>query len=206
MIHKKADEVEGGGVIERAGVVIHPASIVDDDCEIGEGTVIRQFASITRGAKLGKDCRVAPGVCFDGSVAGDRVILLHNLAAGPGFLLRDDVFIGPNVTLCNDAWPRAGKHGFDMTKFDGERWAIILDEGASVGAGSIILPGVHIGAGAMIPAGSVVSKDVPPGHVWLSNGTVFPIGDESRKSRMRFATELVRTPTWAESIREAVRT
>lgn len=185
------------------GVIIHPYAIVDSDCEIGAGTIIRQFASVTRGAKLGRDCRVAPGACFDGSVAGDRVVLLHNLAAGPGFLLRDDVFIGPNVTLCNDHWPRANKAGFHPERFDGATWAIIIDEGASVGAGATVLAGVHIGAGAMIPAGSVVNKDVPAQHIWLSNGTCFPIGDESQKARMRFASELCRTPTWAETIRES---
>lgn len=182
---------------------IHPTAIVDADCEIGEGTIIRQFASITRGAKLGRDCRIGPGAAFDGSVMGDRCVILHNLAAGPGFLLGNDVFIGPNVTLCNDAWPRAGKDGFDTSKFDGTRWAIIIDDGASVGAGAVILPGVHIGKGAMIPAGAVCAKDVPDGHILLSNGTAFPIGDESQKKRMRFASDLVRTPTWAETIRES---
>lgn len=189
----------------------HPTAIIDDDCRIGEGTIIRQFASITRGAVLGKDCRVAPGVCFDGSRAGDRVVLLHNLAAGPGFWLKDDVFIGPNCTLCNDAWPRADKGGFDADAFDGgwegSKWAVIIDEGASVGAGSTVLAGVHIGAGAMIPAGSVVHKDVPAHHILLSNGTCFPIGDEAEKlkKRMRFSSELVRTPTWAQAIGESAR-
>lgn len=186
---------------------IHPTAIVDADCEIGEGTIIRQFASITRGAKLGRDCRIGPGVCFDGSRADDRVVILHNLAAGPGFWLKDDVFIGPNCTLCNDSWPRADKGGFDTSKFDGQRWAIIIDEGASIGAGAVVLPGVHIGAGAMIPAGAVCGKDVPAHHILLSNGTVFPIGSEEEKlkKRMRFAGELIRTPTWAQSINESAR-
>lgn len=191
----------------REGVFIHPMAVVHDDCRIGDGTRIWQFASVIRGARLGKDCVVASGACFDGSVAGDRTILCHNLAAGPGFKLGNDVFIGPNVTLCNDAWPRAHKDGFDMDAFDGgwegAKWAIIIDDGASVGAGAVILAGVHIGKGAMIPAGAVCAKDVPDGHILLSNGTVFPIGDESQKKRMRFASDLVRTPTWAETIRES---
>ena len=190
--------------MNRDGVFIHPMAVVHDDCEIGDGTRIWQFASVIRGARLGRDCVVASGACFDGSVAGDRTILCHNLAAGPGFLLGSDVFIGPNVTLCNDGWPRATKDGFDPKRFDGKSWAIIIDDGASVGAGAVVLAGVHIGKGAMIPAGAVCAKDVPDGHILLSNGTVFPIGDESQKKRMRFASELVKTPTWAESIREPV--
>lgn len=171
---------------------IHPTAIIDADCKIGEGTIIRQFASITRGAKLGRDCRIAPGVCFDGSVAGDRVVICHNLAAGPGFLLKDDVFIGPNVTLCNDAWPRAGKDGFDPSLFDGKRWAIVIEEGASVGAGATILPGVIIGKNAMVGAGVVCGHDVPANHMMLSNQVCIPFGDESLKVRMRFAGERIR--------------
>lgn len=171
---------------------IHPLAVVHDDCEIGEGTRIWQFASVLRGARLGRDCVVASGACFDGSVAGDRVILCHNLAAGPGFWLKDDVFIGPNVTLCNDSWPRTRKDGFDPAMFNGERWAIIIEEGASVGAGATVLPGVIIGKGAMVGAGVVCGKDVPAHHMMLSNQVCVPIGDESEKVRMRFAGESIR--------------
>lgn len=168
----------------RPGVFIHPKAEVHDDCFIGEGTRIWQFASIIRGARLGKDCNVAAGACFDGSVAGDRCILSHNLAAGPGFLLGDDVFIGPNVTLCNDAWPRTYKMNFDPTQFDGTRWAIVIEDGASIGSGSVILPGVRIGANAMIAANSVVSRSVPPGCLY-KNGRYLPM--DKAPTRMRFA-------------------
>ena len=191
----------------RPGVFIHPFAVVDDSCEIGEGTRIWQFASVLRGAKLGRNCNVASGACFDGSVAGDNVIICHNLAAGSGFLLGNDVFIAPNVTLCNDAWPRAHKRSFDVSAFDGERWAIIIEDGATVGAGATVLPGVRIGAGAMVPAGAVVSRDVPAHHIILPDGkTHFPIGEETEKlaKRMRFAGEAVQSPTWAQSIREPV--
>lgn len=182
--------------------MIHPQACVSDDCIIGEGTRIWQFASVIRGARLGRDCNVASGATIDGSVFGDRCIICHNVAMGPGFLFGDDCFIGPNTTICNDAWPRAVKTGFDPQRFDGEHWAIIVEDGAAIGANCVVLPGVRIGAGAMIPAGVTVSKDVPAGHIMLSDQTVFPIGDDEAKlmKRMRFAPDVCRTPTWAESV------
>mgnify|MGYP000087069306 CR=1 FL=1 len=65
---------------------IHPKAEVHRDVTIGARTKIWQFASLLRGAVLGDDCTMASGACFDGSRAGNRVILCHNLAAGPGFL------------------------------------------------------------------------------------------------------------------------
>lgn len=175
--------------------MIHPLAVVHDDCTIGQGTRVWQFASVLRGAVLGEDCNVASGACWDGSVAGDRVIICHNVAAGPGFKLGNDVFIGPNAVLCNDAWPRAHKDGFDASKYGGKRWAIIIDDGATVCAGAVILPGVHIGEGAMVGAGVVCGHDVPPGMLMLSNGMCAPIGTEAQKVRMRFAGERIRPST-----------
>jgi acetyltransferase-like isoleucine patch superfamily enzyme len=163
--------------------IIHPTAVIDDDVTLGAGTIVRQFASLTRGARLGEDCRVGPGVCFDGSVAGNRCVLLHNLAAGPGFLLGDDVLIGPNCTLCNDAWPLSTKDGFDLSQFDGTRWAIVVEDSASIGAGSTILAGVRIGSGAMIAAGSVVFRDVPSRHLW-KEGASTPITRVPRRMRL----------------------
>jgi acetyltransferase-like isoleucine patch superfamily enzyme len=171
---------------------IHPMAVTDGVGSIGARTKVWQFASVIRGAVLGEDCVVASGACFDGSRSDNRVIICHNLAAGPGFWLKDDVFIGPNVTLCNDAWPRVSKDRFDPSAFDGNRWAIIIEEGASVGAGATILPGVIIGKGAMVGAGVVCGHDVPAGHMMLSNQVCVPIGDESAKVRMRFAGERIR--------------
>lgn len=171
---------------------VHPFAVTDGVRSIGARTKVWQFASVIRGAVLGEDCTVASGACFDGSVAGDRVVLCHNLAAGPGFLIGNDVFIGPNVTLCNDAWPRSDKAGFHPEAFDGQRWAIVIEDGATVGAGATVLPGVTIGKGAMVGAGVVCGHDVPAEHLMLSNQVCVPIGDHGRKVRMRFAGERVR--------------
>ncbi len=163
---------------------IHPKAEVHRDVTIGARTKIWQFASLLRGAVLGDDCTMASGACFDGSRAGNRVILCHNLAAGPGFLLGDDVFIGPNVTLCNDAWPRTMKEGFDPKRFNGEGWAIVIENGAAIGANSVVLPGVRIGQGAMIAAGSVCDRDVPAGMLFAA-GKMRSIPRDA--PRMRFA-------------------
>lgn len=170
-------------------ITIHPQAVVDDDVELGDGCVVRQFASLTRGARFGRDCRIGPGAAIDGSVFGDRCVVLHNLAAGPGFLVGDDVLIGPNVTLCNDVWPTADKTGFRPELFDGTRWAIIIEHGASIGAGSTILAGVRIGARAMIAGGSVVSRDVPAGHLFKDGKSYLTV---TRPARMRFAREFGR--------------
>ena len=166
---------------------IHPKAHTDDSVSIGPGTKIWQFASVIRGAKVGADCSIATGCCIDGSVIGDRCVIAHNLAMGPGFLIGDDVFIGPNVTFCNDAWPRASKHGFDARKFNSFQWAVIVEKGASIGAGAVILPGVRIGARAMIGANSVVTRDVEPDTLWMMNGETQEIVHDKR--RMRFADQ-----------------
>lgn len=170
---------------------VHPMACVEGVGLIGARSKVWQFASVIRGAILGEDCTVASGACFDGSRADDRVVICHNLAAGPGFWLKDDVFIGPNVTLCNDAWPRSNKGKFDASRFDGENWAIIIEDGASIGAGAVVLPGVRVGMGAMVGAGVVCGRDVPDGHLMLSNNQCVPIGDEARKLRMRFVGERI---------------
>jgi acetyltransferase-like isoleucine patch superfamily enzyme len=171
---------------------VHPKAEVSPDCEIGAGTRVWQFASVIRGARIGEGCNIASGACIDGSRIGNRCVIGHNLAMGPGFLIGDDVFIGPNVTFCNDAWPRARKDGFDASKFDGAfHWAVIVERGASIGAGSVILPGVRIGRGAMIAANSTVTRDVEPHTIWIGDGETREIVAEPGR-RMRFADEEVR--------------
>lgn len=165
---------------------IHRLALVEGST-VGARTRIWQFASVIRGAVIGADCNIASGACIDGSEIGDGCIIAHNLAMGPGFRLGREVFVGPNVTFCNDLWPRAAKGGFDVTRYQGSDMAVIVADGASIGAGAVILPGVHIGAGAMVGANAVVTANVPDGHVWTGNGQIRPIRDEHLKERIRFA-------------------
>lgn len=163
---------------------IHRLALVEGS-RVGARSAIWQFASVIRGAVVGEDCNIASGACLDGSQIGDRCILGHNVAMGPGFRVFDDVFIGPNVTLCNDAWPRALKDGFDVSRFNPVTYAVIIESGASIGANSVILPGVRIGWNAMIAAGSVVTKDVPARGLWKDRSLIGSI--ERERPRMRFA-------------------
>jgi acetyltransferase-like isoleucine patch superfamily enzyme len=99
-----------------------------------------------------------------GSTIGNNVRFQSYCFVPKGTTIEDDVFIAPRVTVLNDKRPPS--HG----KF----WAkVIIKKGASIGGGSIILPGVTIGEGAMIGAGSVVTKNVPAGEVWMGNPAKF---------------------------------
>jgi UDP-2-acetamido-3-amino-2,3-dideoxy-glucuronate N-acetyltransferase len=167
-----------------AGAFIHPKAHVDCST-IGARSRVWQFASVIRGAIVGEDCNIATGACLDGSQIGDRVILGHNTAIGPGFRIFDDVFVGPGVVLCNDMWPRAWKDGFDVSRFNPVSYAVIIESRASIGANSVVLPGVRIGFGSMIAAGSVVTKDVPAKCLWKGGEIVQH--NISERTRMRFA-------------------
>lgn len=168
---------------------VHPLAHTDDTVSIGKRTRVWQFSSVIRGTILGENCNVASGTTLDGPVFGDDCIICHNIAMGPGFKVGNRVFIAPGVTFANDAWPKAMKDGWDAAEFsrtaDGDKWAVIVEDGVSIGANAVILPGVRIGAGAMIAAGSIVRCDVPADHLYLGTGQIRPI--VGTPPRMRFA-------------------
>lgn len=166
--------------------MIHEKAHVTPDCVIGEGSVVWQFASIVRGARLGRDCSIADSVTIDGAAIGNEVRIQKGAFVSPGVKIGDNVFIGPGVVVCNDAWPRTHKDGYEPEIYDGTRWAVIVESGASIGAGAVILPGVRIGEDAMIAAGSVVTRDVPAGHLYRNGKVSTPIPDQ--QERMRIVT------------------
>lgn len=166
--------------------MIHPLALVDETCTVGAGSKVWQFASLTRGVVLGMDCSVAPGAMLDGCTFGDRCLIGPSVSMGPGFLVEDDVFIGPSVTFANDCWPATVKAGFDVEALRSGRHAVIVEDRASIGANAVILPGVRIGAGSMIAAGAVVNRDVEPGRLFTRDGLVRPIKDLPMR-RMRYA-------------------
>lgn len=165
----------------------HPLAHVHASARIGEDSKIWQFASILRGATLGERCNVASGACIDGSHFGDDCIICHNVAMGPGFKFGNGCFIGPNVTICNDAWPTSSKEGFSLREFDGEQWAVIGKDGCSVGANAVVLPGVILGRNSMVAAGAVCTRDVPDNHIYTRDNEIHPI--MSKPTRMRFARD-----------------
>lgn len=171
--------------------IIHPLAHVGESVSIGAKTRVWQFASIVRGTVLGERCQISPFVMLDGSVYGDDVKIQSHFAAGPGFWVGDRVFIGPNVSLCNDMWPSVDREGYDDRFLRGQRdFTIIIEDDVSIGANCVILPGVRIGTGARIAAYTRVSRDVPGGMLLKSNGYMEPFPD--RRERMRNVSQRFR--------------
>jgi UDP-2-acetamido-3-amino-2,3-dideoxy-glucuronate N-acetyltransferase len=170
------------------GPAIHEKARVDlDTCAIGDGTFIWQFASVIRGAKLGQRCTIAANAIVDGAELGDSCLVGHAASIHPGTLIGEDVFIGPGAIICNDMWPRTSKEGFEADQL-GSRPTVKIDNGASICAGAIVLPGVTIGMDAMVAAGVVCDRSVPPGHIMRRDGSVEPMpADGGIPRRMRWA-------------------
>jgi acetyltransferase-like isoleucine patch superfamily enzyme len=95
------------------------------------------------------------------------------------------VFFGPGAVCCNDMWPETSKEGFDLARLLAGVFCIIIDDGATIGAGAVILPGVRIGAGAFVAAGAVVDRSVPERFLWRRNGYLAPMPIGTRERRMR---------------------
>ncbi len=122
-------------------------------CEIGDNTKIGTFVEIQKNAKIGCNCKISS----------------HSFIC-EGVAVEDDVFVGHGVTFINDRYPRA-TDGNGQLQTDGE-WPCVsttVKRGASIGSGATILCGVTIGENAIIGAGSVVAKDVPPNVIVIGN-------------------------------------
>jgi UDP-2-acetamido-3-amino-2,3-dideoxy-glucuronate N-acetyltransferase len=141
---------------------IHPLADVKTTC-IGQGSRIWQFCVVLEGARIGCDCNVNAHCLIENDVVvGDRVTIKSGVQLWDGLRVEDDVFVGPNVTFTNDKYPRSKcpPEAFIQT---------LLRRGASIGANATVLCGVEIGEGAMVGAGSVVTKNVPAGELWCGN-------------------------------------
>lgn len=142
--------------------MIHPLSDVQTH-QIGEGTTVWQFVVILPKAKIGEQSNICSHCFIENDVTiGDRVTIKCGVQIWDGITIENDVFIGPNVTFTNDKLPRSKKYPDQFSK-------TIVKSGASIGANATILPGLTIGHGAMIGAGSVVTKNVPDHAVVVGN-------------------------------------
>jgi UDP-2-acetamido-3-amino-2,3-dideoxy-glucuronate N-acetyltransferase len=130
-----------------AGVVIHQPDLVNlYGCTIGNGTRIGSFVEIQRGAVVGKNCKISS----------------HTFICD-GVTIEDGVFVGHGVMFTNDLLPRAvNANGSLQTEKDWTLIRTLVRAGASIGSNVTVLPGITIGARALIGAGAVVTKDVPP--------------------------------------------
>jgi UDP-2-acetamido-3-amino-2,3-dideoxy-glucuronate N-acetyltransferase len=141
---------------------VHPNALCESD-DVGAGTRVWAFAHVLPGAVIGADCNICDGVFVENDVVvGDRVTVKYGVQLWDGVRLEDDVFVGPNATFTNDLFPRSREYpeSFPQT---------VVGTGASIGANATILPGVTIGRRAMVGAGAVVTKDVPPNAVVVGN-------------------------------------
>jgi UDP-2-acetamido-3-amino-2,3-dideoxy-glucuronate N-acetyltransferase len=147
----------------RERVTVHPTADVSDAAELGAGTRVWHQAQVREGAVIGEQCVIGKGVYVDAKVRiGDRCKLQNGVYVFHGFNLEDGVFLGPGVMLLNDKNPRAIKP--DGTLKSDADWTAsegLVKNGASVGGGAVVLPGVTIGRFAMVGSGSVVTRDVP---------------------------------------------
>jgi len=134
----------------------HPTAVIDEPCEIGEGTKIWHFSHIMKGAKIGRKCVLGQNCNVDQNVViGDNVKVQNNVSIYSGLEIEDDVFLGPSCVLTNVTNPRSQvvRHAlYEKT---------LLKRGCTIGANSTIVCGVTIGRYAFIAAGAVVVKDAP---------------------------------------------
>lgn len=144
-------------------VYIHSTSVVSTQAEIGRGTKIWHLVQVREGVKIGQNCIVGKDVYIDFDVEiGDNVKIQNSALIYHGAKIEDGVFIGPQVCLANDCYPRAITPEGKLKETDD--WIVgptLICYGASIGAGSIVLPDVTIGRFAMVAAGAVVTSDVP---------------------------------------------
>jgi UDP-2-acetamido-3-amino-2,3-dideoxy-glucuronate N-acetyltransferase len=152
-------------------VFIHPTAEVAPDAWIGKGTRIWNQSQIRTGAHIGADCNLGKNVYIDVDVMiGERVKIQNNVSIYHGVTIEDGVFIGPHVCFTNDVLPRAiTPEGQIKGQDDWMVGSILVRTGASIGAGSVILPDVTIGEYALIGAGSVVTRSVPAHALMYGN-------------------------------------
>jgi len=141
---------------------IHTQALCESP-RIGAGSRIWAFAHVLAGARIGADCNICDHVFIENDVViGDRVTVKCGVQLWDGLRIEDDVFIGPNATFTNDRFPRSKRYpkAFATTT---------VERGASIGANATLLPGITVGAHAMVGAGAVVTRSVPPGAVVTGN-------------------------------------
>lgn len=143
---------------------VHPSAIIDEGCEIGEGTKIWHFSHIMPKCKLGKNCNIGQNVVVSTEVIlGNNVKVQNNVSIYTGVTCDDDVFLGPSMVFTNVTNPRSAvnrKNQYAKTH---------VGKGASIGANATIVCGHDIGEFAFIGAGAVVTKNVPAFALLVGN-------------------------------------
>lgn len=121
-------------------------------CRIGDGTRIGPFVEIQAGVEIGSRCKIQS----------------HSFLC-TGVEIHDEVFVGHGVVFVNDKYPRSATDGRLSVDGDWELLRTVVESGAALGSGVVVLGGVRIGAGAAVGAGAVVTRDVPSGATVVGN-------------------------------------
>ena len=146
-------------------ILIHPTALVES-VNVGTGSRVWAYAHIMTGARVGKKCNIGEH-CFieSGATVGDGAIIKNGNMVWEGVTIEDDVFIGPHVVFTNDLNPRSRFSPQARNRYRRKaNWLVptLVKRGSTLGAGAIILAGVTIGEYAMVGAGALIAKDVPP--------------------------------------------
>ncbi|MFA4946775.1 MAG: acyltransferase [Candidatus Micrarchaeia archaeon] len=142
---------------------VHETAEVSKEARIGKGAKIWHYCHIREGVTIGDGCVLGKNVYVDSGVKiGRNCKIQNNSSLFHGATVEDGVFIGPHCVLANDKHPRAvNPDGTLKVANDWEAAGVTLKTGCSLGAGSIVLPGVTVGEWALAGSGSIITEDVP---------------------------------------------
>lgn len=136
----------------------HRLALVETE-DIGEDTRIWAFAHVMQGASVGRRCNLGEGVFVESGVRiGDDVTVKNGVALYDGVIVANGVFLGPHCVFTNDRRPRSGRFKRPASSFE----TTTIGEGATIGANATVVCGCEVGTYAMVAAGAVVTRNVPP--------------------------------------------
>jgi len=176
---------------------VHPTSVVDKTAIIGNGTRVWHFVHVREDAEIGKDCVLADYVYVGRGVKiGNGVKLENRATVYEGVKIEDKVFVGPHVTFTNDLYPRSFSTDWKIVE-------TVVKEGASIGAGTVIVCGITIGEYTLIGVGSVVTENMPPhalayGNPALVRGFVCKCGRRLEAEEKKESYVLMKCPFCSE--------
>jgi len=146
------------------GYFNHETAVIDDNCQIGDGTKIWHFSHIMSSSVIGVNCNIGQNVVVSpGVILGNNVKVQNNVSIYSGVICGDDVFLGPSMVFTNILNPRSAITRKDQYK------QTYVKKGASIGANATVVCGNEIGEYALIGAGAVITKPVKPYALVVGN-------------------------------------
>lgn len=142
----------------------HETAVIDDNCQIGEGTKIWHFSHVMSNSVIGKNCNLGQNIVISPDVIiGNNVKIQNNVSVYTGVICEDDVFMGPSMVFTNVINPRSAVNR------KSEYVKTIVKKGATFGANCTIVCGIIVGKYAFIGAGAVITKDIKPYALVVGN-------------------------------------